>query len=114
MRNSFYFFSDELKQASKKAIHQQGVVGKVQWYDFGNHNYTGLMDGGFSEAIMRFSESDFIVPESSGLAPSFAIKILSTGRHSTNVLTRVDFEPSDSWNFWLNKFKHRVNKPFEN
>lgn len=63
---------------------------------------------------MRFSESDFIVPETSGLAPSFAMKILATGRHSINVLTRVDMEPSDSWNFWADSFTHRVNRPFEN
>jgi hypothetical protein len=80
----------------------------------GGHSYTGLLDGGFDEAIMRFSEADLLVPESPGLAPSFAMKVLVSDRKSVNVLTRVDFEPSDSWNFWANTFKHRVQKPFRN
>lgn len=47
VRNSFYFFSDELKQTSRKIIHQQGVVGKVRWHDRGGHDYTGILNGGF-------------------------------------------------------------------
>lgn len=114
LRHSFYLFRDDIHPKNKKLLHQQGVVGKVRWHDKGGHNYTGLFKGGFRDAILRFSESDLLTPESTGLAPSFGMKILETGRHSVNVLTRVNFEPVDTWNFWRNDFKHRVNEPFEN
>lgn len=114
IKTSFYFFSDEIKPDAKKILHQQGVTGKVAWHDLGDHPYTGILDGGSKQALMRFSESDFYVPESPGLAPSFGLKFTATGRQSINVLARVNFEPSNSHNFWDDDFRHRNVPPFQN
>jgi hypothetical protein len=110
--HSLYFFSDELLRSSKKVIHQQGIVGKARWHNQGGHSYTGLFSEIDPVAIMRFSESEFLVPEASGLAPSFAMKFPISDTWSVNVLTRTSFEPSTSWNFWDADFKHRHDQGF--
>ena len=69
-----------------KFNHAQGVVGKIIWEDMGNHPYTGLYDGD--------SEGNFLLPETTGLTPTLAMKFNRDGMRSVNHLANVDFEPT--------------------
>ena len=90
-----------------KFNHAQGVVGKIIWEDMGNHPYTGLYDGD-SEGLLRFSEGNFLLPETTGLTPTLAMKFNRDGMRSVNHLANVDFEPTSSWNFFANPFLTKV------
>ena len=57
---------------------------------------------------MRLSESNFLIPEAGGLAPSLAIKFLRDGMRSVNVLANVGFESTSSFNFFAANFRARV------
>lgn len=109
MGTSFNRLSDELPAGRPKINHSRGVVSLVSWEDLGNHNYTGLYDGGSDVGLLRLSEGNFILPDTPGLTPSLAIKFLRTGMESVNQLANVSFEPTDSWNFFENHFHTRVN-----
>ena len=54
------------------------------------------------------SESNFLIDEASGLAPSLAIKFLRDGMRSVNVLANVGFESTSSWNFMSSDFRARI------
>jgi len=86
-----------------KLVHAQGVVGKVAWEDLGNHPYTGLYEGN-KEGLLRFSEGNFLLSETTGLTPTLALKFLRDGIPSSNILANTSFEPSSSWNFFGNHF----------
>ena len=84
-----------------KINHAQGVVGKIEWEDKGNHPYTGLYDsqsGLYSEedplqGIIRLSEGNFLTENAIGLTPSLAIKFFRDGMRSVNPLANVSFDP---------------------
>lgn len=59
---------------------------------------------------MRLSESEFDLPESPGLTPSFAMKFLRSGMRSVNLLTLANeqFTPSDNFNFFSGNFNTRL------
>lgn len=82
----------------------------ASWEDLGGHNYTGIYNGGSDKIIMRLSESNFDIPEASGLTPSFALKFLRDNMRSVNMLTLANesFEPMDNFNFFSEDFYTRV------
>ena len=88
--------------------HAQGVVALVTWENLGGHDFTGLYEDGSDSGLIRLSESNFIVPETTGLSPSLAIKFLRNGMDSVNHLANVSFASTDSWNFFANDFRSRV------
>ena len=49
-----------------------------------------------------------MVPEASGLTPTFAMKFPRNKIPSANILANTSFEPSNSYNFFENDFKCRV------
>lgn len=108
MSLSFGTQNDELPVGRPKINHAQGVVGLVSWIDRGNHDYTGLFDGDSDTGLIRMSESNFILPETGGLTPSLAIKFVRDGIRSVNHLANVNFEGTNSWNFFANDFRSRV------
>ena len=59
--------------------------------------------------LIRMSEANFVLPETSGLTPSLAIKFLRDGMESVNVLANVSFDPTSSFNFFANIFRSRIN-----
>jgi|Transcript_44800 hypothetical protein len=92
-----------------KLAHQQGVVAKVRWTPInGGNGYTGFFANGSSNVLMRLSETDMLNPESSGLKPSVAFKILRDGAVSDNVVAMPSFEGSGSWNFLERPMQTRV------
>jgi len=99
---------DELPRNRPKINHAQGVVALVSWEDLGNHSYTGIFDGGSDMGLIRLSESNIMTPVASGLTPSLAIKFLRDGIRSVNHLANVSFDPTDSFNFFENNFRSRV------
>lgn len=108
MQVSFNRISDELPEGRPKINHAVGVVAQVSWEDVGGHPYTGVYNGGSSNAIIRMSESNFLLDEAPGLTPSLAIKVLRDGMESVNQLANVSFEPTDSFNFFANNFHSHV------
>ena len=100
--------SDELNNGRPKINHSQGVVGLVSWEDLGNHDYTGLYEGGSDYGLIRMSEGNFLLPEAPGLTPSFGLKFLRDGMESSNHVTNVSFEPTTSFNFFENDFRSRI------
>ena len=58
--------------------------------------------------LIRLSESNFDLPEASGLTPSLAIKFPRDGIRSVNHLANVSFDPTTSFNFFRNTFRSRV------
>jgi len=113
MQPTFRTASDEMPPDREKYNHGQGVMATFEWVDLGNHTYTGIYDGGATNGIIRLSEGNNIFPESSGLTPTMALKFLIDGEPSTNILANTSFEPSNSWNFFANDFRTRVDF-FEN
>jgi hypothetical protein len=111
MRESFFLpwdpkASDELPNGRVKINHAQGVVARVAWEDLGNHDYSGLYNGGSSLGLIRMSEGNFLLPEGEmpGLTPTLALKFLRDGERSANLLANTSFEPSNSFNFFANDF----------
>ena len=105
---SFGVIHDELPRGRPKINHAQGVVSLVSWEDLGGHNFTGIYEGGSDLGLLRLSEANFLLPESTGLTPSLAMKFLRDGMESANQLAIVSFEETDSWNFFENDFRTRV------
>ena len=104
---------DGYSPVRKKLFHSQGVVGLVVWESIGNHPYTGLFKGetfakSKLQGLIRLSEANFLVPESRGLTPAFAIKFPRSKIPSANILANTSFEPSSSYNFFENNFRTRV------
>lgn len=99
--------NDEMKAGHVKSLHAEGVVGKVAWEDLGGHDYTGWFNGS-SEAILRFSEGNFLTESATGLTPTFAMKFLRNGIESVNLFGSSGFEPSESWNFFANEFSNDI------
>ena len=58
--------------------------------------------------LIRMSEANFVLPETTGLTPSLAIKFLRDGIESVNVLANVSFDPTTSFNFFANIFRSRI------
>ena len=112
MRVSFDRSADELigqgDQPRPKLNHAKGVVALVSWEDLGGHDYTGLFEGGSDMGLIRMSESNFDMPEATGLTPSLAIKFLRNGMSSVNHLANVSFDPTSSFNFFSNIFRSRI------
>lgn len=109
-RLSFLRAADNLPPNRPKINHAQGVLTKVEWQDLGGHSYTGLYSGN-SEALLRMSESNFLVetdPASIGLTPSLAMKFPRSGMRSVNHLANVSFENMEGWNFFEHNFRSRV------
>jgi hypothetical protein len=73
--------------------------------------YTGIFADGSENIIMRLSDSVNQTPDSEGLMPSLALKFPIKGYKSTNVFAMPSFEPSDSWDFFAEPFRNRV-EPF--
>lgn len=80
----------------------------VNWEDLGDHDYTGLFEGGYDNALIRLSESSFDVKEASGLTPSFAIKFTRDGVESVNLFGATGFEPTDSFDFFKYDFSNHL------
>ena len=100
--------SDEMKGGIKKVLHAEGVVGRVSWEALADHPFTGLFASGSEKGLIRFSESNFNVPEQDGLTPSFAMKFLRDGIESVNLFGAVGFEPQGSYNFFANTFTNHI------
>jgi len=49
-------FGDEM-ECRHKTLHSQGNVGKVYWVDKGEHNYTGIFEGG-DAGFIRISSTN--------------------------------------------------------
>ena len=108
MAESFNREADEISLGRPKINHSQGVVAIVEWEDLGGHDYTGIYNGGSDKALIRMSESNFLIPEASGLAPSLAIKFLRDKMPSVNHLANVGFESTSSFNFFSSTFRSRI------
>ena len=94
---------DELPYNRIKVNHKQGVVGLIEWEDFGGHNYTGLYEGN-SNGLVRLSEANFLLPEADGLTPSAAFKIFRDGIQSVNHVANTSWGPSSSYDFMARDF----------
>ena len=105
---SFCQDSDELKRDRLKIAHRQGVVGQIRWESTGDHSYTGFYETGIKNAIIRFSQTVPLTEESTGLMPSLAIKALRDEAKSENIFGMASFLESDSWDFFNETMKNRV------
>lgn len=80
----------------------------VTWEDLGSHDYTGMFEGGYDNALIRLSESSFDVLEAPGLTPSFAMKFTRDGIESVNLFGATGFEPTDSFDFFKYDFSNHL------
>jgi hypothetical protein len=55
----FFEFGDEM-ECRHKTLHSTGNVGKVFWVDNGEHDYTGIFQGG-DAGFIRFSSTNKVV-----------------------------------------------------
>ncbi len=88
------------------------MVGTVAWESVGLHPYTGLYASkqlSPPQGLIRLSEANFLLPEAPGLTPTFAMKFPRSKIPSANILANTSFEPSESYNFFENDFKTRIN-----
>ena len=99
---------DELR-FREKTTHTQGLVAKIEWIPVKNNlGYTGIYKTGSDHAIIRFSEGANLHRLSKGLLPSLAIKFLIDGGEAVNVFGMNNFTGSESWDFFRNELKSRV------
>jgi len=93
--------------------HTQGVVAKVEWVPYANDlGYTGFYETGHDHVIMRLSETAMLTSESTGLHPAVAVKFLRDGIYAENILATPNLTGSNSWNFFSEPMKTRV-QPFD-
>ena len=94
----------------KKVVHKQGVVAKVEWIPVENDlEYPGLYESGSDSVIMRLSETANQSSETKGLTPSVALKFLTGGELSANILAMNSMAANEgSWNFFEKTMKTRV------
>ena len=100
-----------MKLGRVKVNHRQGVVGQIEWVSTGDHPYTGMYASGSDTAIIRFSETTLLTPDSPGLLPSLAIKFLVDGTESKNLFGMPSFNSLESWDFFKEPMRSRV-EPF--
>jgi len=87
----------------KKYIHQVGRTGKVNFVSNGNHEFTGMLTGGFW-GIVRFSSA--AEPSANQpLAPGMGLKFLRNGMDSANLVAMFSTNGQPSWNFFENTWK---------
>ena len=108
---SFCQNSDELKRNRPKTTHTQGVVAKASWLPVAGNGYTGFYASESNHNIIRFSQTTNLHEGSQGLLPSFALKFLVDGRKSQNIFGMPSFKETDSWDFFDQDMKSRL-EPF--
>ena len=109
---SFCQNSDEMKRNRLKTTHTQGVVAKATWKPVGDANeYTGFYKSESNHNIIRFSQTTNLIENSQGLLPSFAMKFLVDGLKSQNIFGMPSFKETNSWDFFANDMKNRL-EPF--
>ena len=94
-----------------KTTHTQGLVAKASYRPVGNHNYTGFYSSQSDHNIIRFSQTTNLHENSQGLLPSFALKFLIDGQKSQNIFGMPSFKETDSWDFFDQDMKNRL-EPF--
>ena len=107
---SFTTPGDEMPIGRKKFIHYSGVVGRVEWRDYGGHPYTGIFKGA-RHGIVRMSHTirpsrffpSFILP-SFVPRPGMGLKFLRDGKDSANLVAVFSVQGQESWNFFKNDF----------
>lgn len=57
---------------------------------------------------MRLSETGFLTEFSKGLQPSLGFKFLRDGAESVNTVAMSSFSQSNSWNFFEEPLRNRV------
>lgn len=102
---------DELPRSRLKTTHTQGLTAHVSFVPAEGHPYTGVFSNGTDIGIMRLSETSLITDDREGLHPSLAIKLLHDGMRSSNIFGMNSFYQSESWNFFENPLRNRVD-PF--
>jgi hypothetical protein len=108
MSLSFDRVSDEMPEGRDKYNHAQGTVGQVSWENIGNHPYTGIFASGSSNAVIRLSEGNLLIPEATGLTPTMGLKLLRDGMPSVNIVANTSFEPLSSFNFFSANFHTHI------
>ena len=107
MTSPFDTLGDEF-DCRNKSGHSFGNVAKVEWRDFGDHNFTGMFKGADTGFIRT---SDLVAPcrgclEGGGdfANPGIAVKLLRDGMDSGNALAKLPtrFGQND-YNFFLNE-----------
>lgn len=90
-----------------KSGHSFGNVAKVEWRDFGDHNFTGMFKGADTGFIRM---SDMIAPcrgcvgGGDFASPGIAVKLLRDGMDSGNALARLPtWAGQNDYNFFLNE-----------
>ena len=109
---SFTETFDQLDDGRFKTAHTQGLHAKASWTSTGNHGFTGIFEEGTDNLLIRFSETTNLTSESGGLLPSLSIKAMIDRRPSSNIVAMPFFTSTNSWNFFENPFKTRVD-PFD-
>ena len=109
---SFCQNSDEIQRNRLKTTHTQGLVAKASWVPVANDGgYTGFYSQTSDHNIIRFSQTVNLHEDSEGLLPSFALKFLIDGEKSQNIFGMPSFKETDSWDFFENNMKTRL-EPF--
>lgn len=69
-----------------KIVHNQGLVAKVSWEPVEGTGYSGFLETGSDNIIMRISEAQNLTELSTGLTPAAAFKFFVDGIESQNIL----------------------------
>jgi len=92
--------------------HTQGLIAKAKWVPTNQENwpeqYTGFYADESDQNLIRFSQTTNLTQLSGGLLPSFAFKFLIDGHKSQNIFGMPSFKETDSWDFFENTMKTRL------
>ena len=102
-----------MRNKREKVSHRQGLVASFKWQPVNveEHGYTGFYENVSTYNILRFSQTTNLTDRSEGLLPSVALKFMIDGLKSENLFGMPSFHETNSWNFFENDLKSRV-EPF--
>ena len=90
-----------------KTIHPQGVVGKVQWVDFGGHPYTGMFRGA-DTGYARLSLAAPIDTRTPNMKPGMGVKLLRDGYDSANFVSMYGVDGQETLNWFAHDFTNHI------
>ena len=83
-----------------KLVHQQGVVGKVEYISVGDHPYTGMFTGA-KHGIIRLSNANLFIDDfTEEISPSIAVKYLRNDQPSANYLGMTSYDSKTGMDFF--------------
>lgn len=111
LKPTFNHYGDQLPNGRKKRIHSEGVIAKATFKTTPENPYTGMLQTGSVNTLIRLSAAALYKPEKSkpeeaweNFVPGMSWKFLRSNDFSRNTVAMFNTEGQYSWNFFAHNF----------